>query len=109
MASKEANKPEVKAYVNRLKEKIEDRFAIEQTKDEAFVRALIWRRLDYCEAHNDDSSIKAYADIINKMNGTYINITKDITERDTTLKDLSVDQLKQLLAAPLEKQTQPVN
>ncbi len=96
-ASKEANKDEVKAYVNQLRAKYDDREAMERSKDDAYIRALLVRRLEACEAKQDDTALARYIDIANKMNGTYVNITKDVTEKENKLDNLSVDELKALL------------
>lgn len=96
-----ANKQEVKEYIEELRKKREDRELnakmYSDINDINKRYALIWDRIEECKKKNDDAAISRYMDIINKMTGTYVNINKDISEKDTTLSNLSTEDLKALL------------
>lgn len=96
-----ANKQEVKEYIEELRKKREDRELnakmYSDINDINKRYALIWDRIEECKKKNDDNGIARYMDIINKMTGTYVNINKDISEKDNTLSNLSTEDLKALL------------
>lgn len=98
MASREANKPEVKEYIAKVLKEEQNVLAIMQTKDDAFIRTLIHDRMLDCHAQKNDAALAKYAEILNKMNGVYINITKDVTEQENDISKLSTDELKAYLS-----------
>lgn len=97
MASREANKPDVKAYIEKVLKEEQNVLAIMQTKDDAFIRTLIHERMLDCMAQKNDAALSRYAEILNKMNGVYVNITKDISEQDNDISKLSTEELKAFL------------
>ena len=52
------------------------------------IKNLLWDRIEHCIASGDDAAIARYTDQLNKMNHTYININKDITEDKTNIENL---------------------
>lgn len=98
MASREANKPDVKAYIEKVLKEEQNVLAIMQTKDDAFIRTLIHERMLDCMAQKNDAALSRYAEILNKMNGVYVNITKDISEQDNDISKLSTEELKAFLS-----------
>lgn len=96
-ASLIANKPEVKEYIEELRTRKENANIYADINDINKRFNLIWDRIAACQAKGDDNGIARYMDIINKMTGTYVNINKDISEKDTTLSNLSTEDLKALL------------
>ena len=97
MASREANKPEIRQAVERYKELIANEFAVEQTKSELFIRSLLYDRMIQCHATGDDTALARYADILNKMDGRYKTITQDLTENKNPVTELSTEALERLL------------
>ena len=92
-----ANRPDVKEYIESLRKRREDSVVYSDINDINKRFSLIWDRIAACQAKGDDNGIARYMDIINKMTGTYVNINKDISEKDTTLSNLSTEDLKALL------------
>lgn len=101
MASKVANKPQVKARIEELKRRKESSKIYSDVQDENYIYSLIRERLDYCKDSNNDAAISRYIDILNKMTGRYVNINKNI-EDDKPLKDVSSDDLKAILSMDVE-------
>lgn len=95
--SKEANKEEVKTYVAELKQYTANEYAVEQTKDSNFIRAILYERLNTVRKQGNDTAVARYMDILNKMNGTYVNKTVNIDEKDEDIKALTTEQLKELI------------
>ena len=59
-------------------------------------KQIIQDRLEACIAREDDAAIARYLEIWNKMDGEYININKDITDRETDIANLDIKTLQQL-------------
>lgn len=96
-ASQIRKKPHVKAYIDKLWEK---RAAAERyvgvTDKERRIN-LIWERIDECVKNGNDAAIARYLDMLAKLNGDYVNITKDISDPEKPLSKLSDEELKALL------------
>lgn len=98
-ASKVANKPEVKAYIQELINRKEAANIYSDINDINKRYALIWERIAACQEKGDDAAISRYMDIINKMTGTYVNINKNINEEEEKpFSHLSVEELKSFIA-----------
>lgn len=63
------------------------------------LKTLAWERIEQCKQNNDDTGIARYMDIVNKMNGTYININKNIEQTDAPIDHLDAETLKRLAGA----------
>lgn len=59
-------------------------------------RALIWERINACMLSEDDAAIARYMDILNKMDAEYININRNIEDRQEDIKNLDTGTLIQL-------------
>lgn len=94
---KVAGKEEVKEYIRALRERKEETAYLIDINDINKRYNLIWDRIAACQEKGDDAAISRYMNIINKMTGTYVNISKDITEEKNPLKDLSMEDLKNIL------------
>lgn len=93
-ASRLAAKPDLRAYIDDLTRLKLERANQVNLLDTSTRYNLITDRVLKCIHDGDESNLIKYLDIINKMQGTYINLTKDITERP--YQNLSTDDLKAL-------------
>jgi hypothetical protein len=96
MASRLTAKPEIQARIAELRNRQEEAKIYTDINDINKRFAIIWEQIEKCRANNDNASIARYMDIINKMTGTYVNISKDITD-DKPLKNLTDDEIKALI------------
>lgn len=101
MASKIANKPHVKARIQQLKDRKENRKIYSDITDENYIYSVIQQRLKYCMDNNNDNAVAKYIEILNKMTGRYVNITKDISDTNT-LSDVSTEKLQAILDMKIE-------
>lgn len=99
-ASKEANKPHVKAEIERLKNVREQVQNVAETRDKAYKINYIWERIEECKKNGDYSNVARFMDILNRMEAHYT----DATQKDDTkpLSALSDDELKKLLETPVQ-------
>lgn len=96
-ASIVANKPHVKEFIARERERKEKALEYVEIDDKQKRINLIWERIAYCQETGNDAAIARYLDMLAKMNGDYINITKDITD-DKPLANMSTADLQALLS-----------
>lgn len=96
-ACKVANNPEVKAYLELVKESKQNVLAVMATKDQANIRTLINQRIEHCIKNNDENNVVKYIDMLSKLNGDYININRNVSDESKALQNLSTDELKRLL------------
>ena len=61
------------------------------------IKDLLWQRIEYCVSIGDDNAIARYTDQINRMNHTYVNINKDITDDKTNIENLDNTTLLKLV------------
>ena len=61
------------------------------------IKSLLWDRIEKCIESGDDAAISRHVEIINKMNHTYININKDISEDKTNIENLDNTTLLKLV------------
>lgn len=97
MASRVANKPEVKQYIMDYRQRIEKQAEtrVHVTIEER--KAIIHDRIQACIARGDDAAVARYVDILNRMDGVYVNLSKDLTDNDNKLATLSTADLKKIL------------
>lgn len=95
-ASKVMAKPHIKERIAELQERKENAKVYSDINDINKRYNIIWQQIDKCIANNDNTSVARYMDIINKMTGAYVNITKDISD-NKPLEKLSEDDLKALI------------
>lgn len=97
MANHVKNRERVKNYLEKVKQRVELRqkyglsMSIEDRKE------LIYERIDACMEKGDDAAVARYMDLLNKMEQSYVNITKNIDEKDNNISALSTDELKKLI------------
>lgn len=95
-ASREAYKllkeDEIQEFLQALNKPLNDVAISEREKK----RALIWQRIEYCIATNDDNAVARYMDILNKMDAEYVNINRNIEDKPTEIVKLDTDTLRKL-------------
>ena len=96
-ASRLLDNEEVQAYLLKLRKPIEKAVKRKIINEREYKKKLIQERIDECITRGDDAAIARYLEIWNKMDGEYVNITKDITDSDASIKELDTATL-QLLA-----------
>ena len=109
MASRVVLKPEVQTRIYELRNRNADISAYTDFLNINNRYALIFERIEACKERGDDAAIARYIDIINKMNGNYVNINKNIdaNEQDD-IKALSTEQLYNILDK-LDTAIQPID
>lgn len=90
-------KPHIQERIAELKQKKDDRKMFIDILDMNKRYALLNEQIEVARQNNDHAAIARYMDIINKMTGAYVNITKDISD-NKPLEKLSEDDLKALIA-----------
>lgn len=98
-ASRMLDKPDIQAYLMKLRKPIEKAVKRKIINEREYKKKLIQERIDECVARGDDAAIARYLEIWNKMDGEYVNITKDITESDANIKELDTATLQILAKA----------
>lgn len=96
MASVVANKPHVKEYMEKLRQRKEDAMRYIGVSDREKRLNLIWERIGHCIDKDDDAAISRYLTELGKLQGDYINITKDISD-EKPLEKLTESDLRALL------------
>lgn len=98
-ASRLLDKPDIQAYLMKLRKPIEKAVKRKIINEREYKKKLIQERIDECVERGDDAAIARYLEIWNKMDGEYVNITKDITESDANIKELDTATLQILAKA----------
>ena len=102
MASKLANRKDIKARITELRDRKINTHVYNDVLDENYIYSLIKERITYCKDNNNDNAISKYIEILNKMTGRYVNITKDISDTNT-LSDISTEKLQAILDMKIEE------
>lgn len=92
-------KEEIQVRIKELRKPLEVQAQVTAQTERERIKDLLWQRIQYCIDNNDDAAIVRYTDQLNKLNGDYINITKDITEEKTAVNNLDTDTLKLIAGA----------
>lgn len=90
---------EIKAYLEKLRKPVEEKVTRDIINEREYKKKLIQERIDECVARGDDAAIARYLEIWNKMDGEYINISKDITDKETKITSLDNETLIRLAKA----------
>lgn len=98
-ASRLLDKPDIQAYLMKLRKPIEKAVKRKIINEREYKKKLIQERIDECVERGDDAAIARYLEIWNKMDGEYVNITKDITDSDANIKELDTATLQILAKA----------
>lgn len=88
----------IQEYLRELRKPIERAVVRKVLTEREKKKQLIQERIEACIAKEDDAAIARYLDIWNKLDGDYINITKDITDHNAQVVELNTDALKKLAA-----------
>lgn len=97
MAHAVIKKPHVSAYLQKLRKKVDDNATLCSSITKEKKINLIWEQIQKCIDNNDNASIARYLEILNKLQGHYVNTSKIITEENQNFSDLSIDEIKDLL------------
>lgn len=95
-ASRLLDRDDIKEYIMKLRRPVEKAVKRKIINEREYKKKLIQERIEECVARGDDASIARYLEIWNKMDGEYVNINKDITDRDTEIRNLDNDTLLRL-------------
>lgn len=98
-ASRLLDREDIQEYLKKLRKPIEKAVMRKVLNEREKKKQIIQERLEACIAREDDAAIARYLEIWNKMDGEYVNINKDITERETEIKNLDTATLQQLAKA----------
>lgn len=98
-ASRLLDREDIQEYIKKLRKPIEKAVLRKVINEREYKKKLIQERIEECIARGDDAAIARYLEIWNKMDGEYVNINKDITERETEIKNLDTATLQQLAKA----------
>ena len=60
------------------------------------IKTILWERLQKAIEREDDATIVKYTDQINRMNAEYININRNIDDRQAEIDQLDADTLRRL-------------
>lgn len=90
---------DIQEYIKQLRKPIEKAVMRKVINEREYKKKLIQERIEDCVARGDDAAIARYIEIWNKMDGEYVNINKDITERETDIKNLDNATLLKLAKA----------
>ena len=101
MASRLARQPKIQNRIKELKNRKDGVIVYSDITDENYIYSLIKERITYCKDNNNDNAISKYIEILNKMTGRYVNITKDISDTNT-LSDISTEKLQAILDMKIE-------
>lgn len=98
-ASRLLDREDIQEYLRKLRKPIEKAVLRKVINEREYKKKLIQERIEECVARGDDAAIARYIEIWNKMDGEYVNINKDITERETDIKNLDNATLLKLAKA----------
>lgn len=98
-ASKFLGRDDIQAYINKLRKPVERAVIRKVINEREHKKKLIVDRIEVCIERDDDAAIARYLEIWNKMDGEYVNITKDITEGQADIRNLDTATLQQLANA----------
>ena len=60
------------------------------------VKNILWDRLQKAIDREDDATIVKYTDQINRMNAEYVNVNRNIDEKNAEIDQLDADTLRRL-------------
>lgn len=98
-ASRLLARDDIQEYIIKLRRPIEKAVKRKIINEREYKKKLIQERIDECVERGDDAAIARYLEIWNKMDGEYVNINKDITERDAEIQNLDNETLMRLAKA----------
>ena len=90
-----AKQQEILEYIKTLNIPQENAAISEREKK----RKLLWDGIERCIAKEDENGVARYMDILNKMDSEYININRNIEDKQTEIINLDTNTLKKLSGA----------
>ena len=87
-SAKLLKRADIEAYIKELQKPLVNHAQSKALSEYDRIKSLLWDRIDHCVASGDDAAIARYSEILNKMNHTYININKEITDDKTNIENL---------------------
>lgn len=97
LASRERAKPDVAAYIAELIRRKTDRAVYSAFMSDERKRQIIQERIEYCIQTNNDNAVRGYIDMLNRMDGVYVQQTRDLTEDKDKLADLTTEELQRII------------
>ena len=88
---------EIQKQLEKLRKPIEKAVKRKIINERDYKKKLIQDRIEECIERGDDAAIARYLEIWNKMDGEYVNITKDITDNDNAIKEMDTATLIKLV------------
>lgn len=90
---------DIQIYLQKLQAPAEKAVAVRIISDREKKKQLIMERIERCMEKDDDTAIARYVEILNKMDGEYVNISKDITDHNPVIHNLSTEMLERIAKA----------
>ena len=84
---------DIQQQIERLRKPVEKAIRRKIINEREYKKNLIQERIAECVDRGDDAAIARYIEIWNKMDGEYVNITKDITDTEANIKELDTATL----------------
>lgn len=100
MARRKRAEPRIAALIERMRADKEAADAAHSELDAATRKQTVLTRLQYAQDMGNEGDVYKYLDMLNKMDGTYVNIVKDVTPRP--YEAMSADDIRAALAAGLD-------
>ena len=97
LARRRKAEPRVAALIERLRADKEAADAAHSELDADVRKRTVLTRMQYALDNGNESDAYRYLDMLNKMDGTYVNVVKDVTPRP--YEAMSADDLRAALAA----------
>ena len=86
---------DIRDYLNALNKPLEEQAISEREKK----RSMLWEGIERCIAKEDEAGAARYFDILNRLDGEYININRNIEDKPTEIINLDTNTLKKLSGA----------
>lgn len=95
-SSKLLAREDIQDYINILTKPLAEAIAATSISEREKVKTILWDRLQKAIEREDDTTIIKITDQINKMNAEYINVNRNIDEKQVDINNLDLDTLKKL-------------
>lgn len=87
----------IRKEVENLSQAVTNKVAGEIVNDRVKKIEILWAGIEECRLAGDHSGVARYMDILNKMDGEYVNINKNIDNQGGDIVNLSTEELKRIL------------
>ena len=95
-ANEMALREDIQKRIDELRKPILKAISNDAVNEYDRIKSVAWERIQVCIANGDDSSVARYLDILNKMLGNYVNINRNIDDKQADIVNLDTDTLKKL-------------